>query len=198
MSKPSKLNGLFFDHLFKTVISGDSSPFNKMAKKLYDIDVDYFEKVPAWTERISSELAFQLKDDVLSDFGGLADNLLNRELKDRILGELNDCWNSATDKECDDRGKAAGNALAYIRESAPLYFDQFKPCPEINEDDLQKLYRKAKRRSLVERIRQNNEEDVIIFHHALMQKTAWECKELIETRIMRFIEEVLDEFAAKD
>ena len=63
---------------------------------------------------------------------------------------------------------------------------------------MQKLYRKAKRRSLVERIRQNNEEDVINFHHALMQKTAGECKELIETRIMRFIEDVLDEFATMD
>ena len=57
-------------------------------------------------------------------------------------------------------------------------------------------YKKAKRRSLGERIIQSNNVDVIDFHHALMYKTVWECKDLIEARTIQFIEEVVEDFVA--
>lgn len=63
--------------LTTAVIYVDNSPYHQLQKKLYDIDVDYFEKVPAWTERIPSKLDFKLKNDIVTDFNKLANQLLD-------------------------------------------------------------------------------------------------------------------------
>jgi hypothetical protein len=88
--------------------------------------------------------------------------------------------------------------MASIKQFAALYFARENPCPKVDEGTLQKKYNKAKRRGLFERIGQTNNADVIEFHHALMYKTVWECKELIENRTIRFIEDLMKAFVTME
>ena len=83
--------------LTTAVIYADNSPYHQLQKKLYDIDLDYFEKIPAWTERIPSKLDFKLKSEIVSDFNKQADQLLNQELKSRLIQELGSI--TVTEKE---------------------------------------------------------------------------------------------------
>ena len=78
--------------LFRSIISSESSPYRQMIKKLNDIDTDYFDKIPAWTEQLPSELDFQLRDNILKDFGKLADELLGLELKSKCIDQLIEEW----------------------------------------------------------------------------------------------------------
>ena len=176
------------------VIYRDLSPYHQMTKKLYDIDVDYFDKIPAWTERLPSELDFQLKDNILKDFGKLADELLGLELKSKCIDQLIEEWESVPNHEDENRETVFEGTMASIKQFATLYFSRENPCPKVNEETLQKKYNKAKRRGLFELIGQTNNADVIDFHHALMYKTVWECKELIENRTISFIEDVMKAF----
>ena len=171
--------------LTTAVIYADDSPYHQLQKKLYDIDIDYFEKIPAWTERIPSELDFKLKSDIVADFNKLSDQLLNQELKSRLVQKLNIGNITATEKEVNE-------AFESLKSMAPLYFNKTKPCPQVEEKKLCKLYRKAKRRSFWERIFRTNGGDVFDFHQALMYRTVWECKELIENRSLQFIKEVMN------
>lgn len=170
--------------LTTAVIYSDDSPYHQLQKKLCDIDVDYFEKIPAWTERIPSKLDFKLKSDIVADFNKLADQLLNQELKNKLIQELNLGSITITEKEVNE-------AFESLKGMAPLYFNKTKPCPQVEEKELRKLYRKAKRRSFWERIFRSNGSDVFDFHQALMHRTVWECKELIENRSLQFIKEIM-------
>ena len=165
-----------------------------MIKKMNDIDSDYFEKIPAWSEQLPSELDFQLKDNILKDFGKLADELLGQELKSKCLNMLIEEWRSVPNHEDENREIIAEGTMASIKQFATLFFSRENPCQKVDEETLQKKYNKAKRRGLFERIGQTNNTDVIEFHHALMYKTVWECKELIENRTISFIEDVMKAF----
>ena len=185
-------NNQLFRHVFKIVVLDNKSPYHQAVKKLNDIDVDYFEKIPAWTEQLPTELDFQLKENILNDFDKLADELLNQELKTKCIGALLEARRTTIDPE----KEIMESTMASIKQFATLYFGRENPCPKVDEETLQKKYKKAKRRSFGERIIQSNKADVIDFHHALMHKTVWECKDLIESRIIQFIEEVIKDFIA--
>ena len=192
MTASNLLNEQFSGILFSIIISAESSPYHKLLEKLNDIDTDYFDKIPAWTEQLPSELDFQLKENILNDFDKLADELLNQELKTQCIGELLEARGTTVDSE----KEVIENTLASIKQFATLYFGRENPCPKVDEETLQRKYKKAKRRSFGERIIQSNKADVIDFHHALMHKTVWECKDLIEARTIQFIEEVVEGFVA--
>ena len=177
-----------FSSINNAIIYGDTSPYHQLQKKLYDIDIDYFEKIPAWTERIPSKLDFKLKSDIVADFNKLANQLLNQELKSRLIQELNLGSITVTEKEVNE-------AIESLKGMASLYFNKTKPCPQVEEKELRKLYRKAKRRSFWERIFRTNGSDVFDFHQALMYRTVWECKELIENRSLQFVKEVMNSSA---
>lgn len=194
----SNTNNQLYIHVFKIVVLDDKSPYHQAVKKLNDIDVDYFEKIPAWEEQLPTKLDFQLKDNILKDFDNMANELLSQELKDRLIGELRESLSGAasTITKCDE--KAVQGIMESLRQVALVYFGKYEPCPEIEEATLQKKYKKSRRRNILERIGQTNNADVIDFHHALMYKTVWECKGLIERRIMRFIEEIIRETIANN
>ena len=189
----SNTNNQLYRHVFKMVVLDDKSPYHQAVKKLNDIDVDYFEKIPAWEEKLPTELDFQLKDNILKDFDKMADELLSQELKDRLKGELHESLSGEANisAQCDEN--EVQGIMESLSQVALVYFGQYKPCPEIEEATLQKKYKKSRRRNILERIGQTNNADVIDFHHALMYKTVWECKGLIERRIMCFIEEIIRE-----
>ena len=79
MTKTSVYTTLSFD-----VIADDNSTYNQMLIRLYDIEAEYFEKTPQWAEQPPTELDFQIKEVVLKDFDKLADETLDKKLKDRL------------------------------------------------------------------------------------------------------------------
>lgn len=190
MSLSTNDKGDFFYPLNNAIIYDEASPYHQMMKKLYDIDVDYFDKIPAWTERIPTRLDFRLKSDILADFNALADQLLNQELKSRLTEKLLEGLHSDSGN-CVISESEVRDTFGSLKLMIPVYFNQTKPCPEVEEAELQKKYRKAKFRSLWERITRTNGGDVFGFHQALMYRTVWECKALIEDRSLKFIEEVM-------
>lgn len=198
MSTFKFLGSQFSSILFTNIISEELSPYHQIIKKMNDIDTDYFDKIPAWTEQLPSELDFQLKDNILKNFGKLADELLGQELKSKCIDLLIGKWKSIPNHEDENREIIAEGTMASIKQFATLYFSRENPCPKVDEETLLKKYKKAKRRGLFERIGQTNNTDVIEFHHALMYKTVCECKELIENRTISFIEEVMKAFVAME
>ena len=198
MSQIISFSGQYPSLLFRSIISFESSPYHQMIKKMNDIDSDYFDKIPACTEQLPSELDFQLKDNILKDFGKLADELLGQELKSKCLNQLIKEWRSVPNHDNENRETLVKDTMASIKQIATLYFSRENPCPKVDEETLQRKYKKAKRRSLGERIIQSNNADVIDFHHALMYKTVWECKELIEDRTIKFIEDVMKAFVTME
>lgn len=187
-------NSHYFTPLLNAIIFNDTSPYHQMVKKLYNIDADYFDKIPVWTEQLPSELDFQLKDNILNDFDKIADKLLNQELKNKCIAELKEAIEITAGSE----KEIIEGTMASIKQFATLYFGREKPCPKVDEDTLHKKYKRAKRRSLGEHIIQSNKADIIDFHHALMYKTVWECQELIEKRTISFIEDVMKTFVAME
>lgn len=57
----------------------------------------------------------------------------------------------------------------------------------LTEDELQRMYIKAQRRNLWERITKNNKSDVIKFHHALMNDTYERCKDVLYESIESYL-----------
>lgn len=198
MTASNLLNEQLSGILFSIIISVESSPYHKLLEKMNGIDTDYFEKIPAWTEQLPSELDFQLKDNILKDFGKLADELFEQELKSKCIDQLIEEWESVPNHEDENRETVFEGTMASIKQFATLYFSRENPCPKVDEETLLKKYNKAKRRGLFERIGQTNNADVIEFHHALMYKTVWECQELIEKRTISFIEDVMKTFVAME
>jgi hypothetical protein len=58
---------------------------------------------------------------------------------------------------------------------------------DFTEEELQKMYTDAKKRDLWERITQSNKGDVIAFHHALMDKTYEQSKDILYGCIESFM-----------
>ena len=86
MTMTSVFTTLFFD-----IIGDDNSTYNQMVNRLYDIEAKYFEKTPQWVEQPPTEVVFQIKEVVLKDFDKLADETLDKELKDRLNCLLHEC-----------------------------------------------------------------------------------------------------------
>ena len=185
MSRTSVYTTLFFE-----IVGDDHSPYNQMVKKLNDIETGYFEKTLHWAEQPSTELDFQIKADVIKCFDKLADDTLNKELKDRLFSLLQQCPGESRDYEWSMK------SIEFIKKEAYDYFGQIEPCPKIDEAFLQRLYSKA----LCACSEGNGQGNIGYnkgFHHALLHNTIWECKELIERRIIKFIDEDLREYAVK-
>jgi isoleucyl-tRNA synthetase len=60
------------------------------------------------------------------------------------------------------------------------------------EEELQQLYTAANRRNLWERITQTNKNDVIEFHHALMDKTYEQCKDIFYSCLESFMHDEIN------
>lgn len=180
-----------FTVLLGEVVWGGLSPYHQMLKKIYDIETDYFIMTPHWAEQPPIDLDFQLKDQVIKNFDKLANETLDKELKDKAIGILQESPN-----EIGDYVWATKN-VGYTKQHLHDYFGQIKPCPKIDEAFLQRLYNKAISAFSLESNEQGNTGFNKGFHHALLHNTIWECKGLIERRIIQFIEEVISEAVSK-
>lgn len=68
----------------------------------------------------------------------------------------------------------------------------FIPSPKYDDEELNRLHEQAKKVTLLEHIMQNNRKDIIDFYHALMDRTEWECKVLVERKISQFLTQLAE------
>lgn len=119
-------------------------------------------------------------DKILDDVRQYAIQLLNESgIRDRINEIMKDV-DSVTAKEAFDRAKE--KLRDYVYASSIL-----NGSSNFTEEELEKMYTEAQKRDLWERITQNNKSDVIRFHHALMDKTYKQCKDVLYGSIESFV-----------
>lgn len=168
------------------VIKEVDAIYPKFMKRVNDIDIDYFEDIARDTEEIPTELNFELRDKVLDDVKQYAMQLLDESnIKIQIESVIKDA-DAATAK--DIIKSAVKEMRSYVYSSSIL-----NGSSDYTEEELQKMYTDAKKRSLWERITQDNKGDVIKFHHALMDKTYEQCKDVIYESIESFLYRKLHE-----
>ena len=149
-------------------------------KRVNDIDIDYFDEITRDSEELPKELNFELRDKVLDDVRQYAMQLLEESGIRNRVGNLMKDVDAATAKEVLDNAKEKLREYAYASSI-------LNGSSDITEEYLQQLYTDAKKRDLWERITQNNKADVIRFHHALMDKTYEQCKDLLYGCIESFL-----------
>ena len=149
-------------------------------KRVNDIDIDYFDEITRDSEELPKELNFELRDKVLDDVRQYAMQLLEESGIRNRVGNLMKDVDATTAKEVLDNAKEKLREYAYASSI-------LNGSSDITEEYLQQLYTDAKKRDLWERITQNNKADVIKFHHALMDKTYEQCKDLLYGCIESFI-----------
>jgi len=166
--------------IYDIVVEEVDRLYPQFIKRVNDIDIDYFEDITRDSEEMPMELNFELRDKVLDDIRLYAMQLLEESnIKSRIE-YLTKVIEEATIKE------ALGNAKEMLR--GYIYANSFlNGSSDITEEELLKLYTDAKKRDLWERITQNNKKDVIEFHHALMNKTYEQCKDVLYDSIESFL-----------
>ena len=149
-------------------------------KRVNDIDIDYFDEITRDSEELPKELNFELRDKVLDDVRQYAMQLLEESGIRNRVGNLMKDVDATTAKEVLDNAKEKLREYSYASSI-------LNGSSDITEEYLQQLYTDAKKRDLWERITQNNKADVIKFHHALMDKTYEQCKDLLYGCIESFI-----------
>jgi len=154
--------------------------YPQFMKRVNDIDLDYFEDITRDSEEIPTELNLELRDKVLEDVRQYAMQLLQESgIKNRIEEIMKDT-DAATAKETFDSTKKL--ISSYIHVSSI-----FNGSSRFTEEELENMYKEAKKRDLWERIIQNNKNDVIEFHHALMDKTYEQSKDALYASIESFL-----------
>jgi hypothetical protein len=149
-------------------------------KRVNDIDIDYFEGITRDSEEMPKELNFELRDKVLDDVRLYAMQLLeNSNIRSRIESLTKDIDAETTKEALENVQKMLRD---YVYASSIL-----NGSSDMTEEELQKIYANAQKRDLWERITQNNKKDVIEFHHALMNKTYEQCKDVLYDSIESFL-----------
>ena len=166
--------------IYDIVVDEVDALYPQFMKRVNDIDIDYFENITRDSEEMPAELNFELRDKVLDGVRQYAVQLLEGSNIRNRIEYLTKVIDAETLKE------ALGNAKIMLRNY--VYASSFlNGGSDITEEVLQELYTDAKKRDLWELITQNNKEDVIEFHHALMNKTYEQCKDVLYDSIESFL-----------
>lgn len=166
--------------IYDVVVEEVENIYPQFMKRVNSIDLDYFEDIVRDSEEIPKELNLELREIVLDDVRLYAMQLLDKSnIRRRIDVIMQDV---DLDITRDVFGKAKELIRSYIYASSIL-----NGSSAITEEELQKMYTDAKKRDLWERIARNNKKDVIEFHHALMDKTYEQSKDVLYDCIEAFI-----------
>ena len=174
-----------FTNIISTVITLPSSPYQHMMRKVNAIDTDYFESITRDENILSPELNLELKDKVLNDIDEQTNRLLfDSDLMEQILADTRSCLEKEGNAET-ARQKLTDTAQELLKYAQDRLL--FIPTPKYEDEELNRLYEQAKKVTLLEHIAQNNRKDIINFYHALMDRTEWECKALVERKTSQFL-----------
>ena len=172
----AKLSRLIYDIVVEEV----ETIYPQFMKRVNNIDLDYFEDIVRDSEEMPKKLNFELREKVLDDVKQYAMQLLEESnIKRRIDAIMQDVGEDSA-REAFEQAKKLIRSYVYANSI-------FNGSSDFTEEELQKMYTDAKKRDLWERIVGNNKNDVIGFHHALMDKTYEQSKDVLYGCIESFI-----------
>lgn len=179
------MNQKAFTNIISTVITLPNSPYQRMISKVNAIDTDYFEPITRDENILSPELNLELKDKVLNDIDEQANRLFfDSDLMGQILADIRNRLEEEGNIETSQQ--TLTNTAQELRKYAQERL-LFIPTPKYEDEELNRLYEQAKKVTLLEHILQNNRTDIIAFYRALMDRTEWECKALVERKTSQFL-----------
>lgn len=185
------LTNCLYSTIYWEAIGNDTSPYGLLKKKLYSIDTDYFEHIPAWTEQLPETLNVDLLSKITDDFRILVEQKFNSDFEENLLNRIHAMVReSAPDADSEVVAKACEIAKEKIHKTAGLYFN-YAPCPRVRLTEVLRKYQDARKITIGERIMGNNNADVLDFHHALMYRTIWDCKKIIDDGAIMFTDNLL-------
>ena len=168
------------NRIYDIVVEEVETIYPQFMKRVNDIDLEYFEDIVRDSEEIPEELNFELREKVLDNMKHYAMQLLETSnIKRRINAIMQDV-NADTAREAFAQAKEL--IRSYVNASSIL-----NGSSEFTEEELQKMYTDAKKRDLWERPTQSNKNDIIGFHHALMDKTFEQSKDVLYGCIESFM-----------
>jgi hypothetical protein len=168
------------NRIYDIVVEEVETIYSQFMKRVNDIDLEYFEDIVRDSEEIPEELNFELREKVLDNMKHYAMQLLETSnIKRRINAIMQDV-NADTAREAFVQAKEL--IRSYVNASSIL-----NGSSEFTEEELQKMYTDAKKRDLWERLTQSNKSDIIGFHHALMDKTYEQSKDVLYGCIESFM-----------
>lgn len=186
------LTNCLYSTIYWEAIGNENSPYGLLKKKLYSIDIDYFEQIPAWTEKLPETLNVDLLSKIMDDFRMLVEQKFNGDFEEMLLNRIHAMiQESSPDADSEMMAKACEIARERIHKTAGLYFD-YVPCPRVQLTEVLRKYQDAREITLGERIRGDNNADVLDFHHALMYRTIWDCKKIIDDGAIMFTDQLLE------
>lgn len=166
--------------IYDIVVEEVETLYPQFMKRVNNIDLDYFENIVRDSEDIPKELNFELRKKVLGDMRQYAMQLLEESNIKRRIDAI------VQDVDADTASEAFEQAKEIIR-SYVFASSILNGSSDFSEEDLLKMYADAKNRELWERIVPNNKNDIIKFHHALMNKTYEQCKDVLYESIESFL-----------
>ena len=179
--------------IINELIQKHDSIYNSLMSKVNAIDTDYFEPITRDENILSPELNLELKDKVLNDINEQANRLFfDSDLMEQILADVRSRLEEEGDIE------TAQQTLTNTAQELRKYAQDrllFIPTPKYEDEELNRLYEQAKKVTLLEHIMQNNRKDIIDFYHALMDRTEWECKALVERKTSQFLTQLAERLA---
>lgn len=188
----NKLSKEIIEAIVAEVINKDGSPYKQMIGKVGSIGVDYFENIEMGNE-LAEDLNLNLKEKIVEQFKKMYDELLmetdivNKVMMDvraKAAKAISETEKITTDKEV---MRVANNLKVYANNR--LLFIPEAPC---QESDLKDKYEQAKRITAIEQIMQNNDKDVVDFYRALISRTEWECRDLIERQTSQILKTIAE------
>jgi hypothetical protein len=168
------------NRIYDIVVEEVETIYPQFMKRVNDIDLEYFEDIVRDSEEIPEELNFELREKVLDNMKHYAMQLLETSNIKRRINAIMQDMNADTARETFVQAKEL--IRSYVNASSILNGNS-----EFTEEELQKMYTDAKKRDLWERLTQSNKSDIIGFHHALMDKTYEQSKDVLYGCIESFM-----------
>ena len=172
--------------IISRVLEVNDSPYKRMMQKANDIDIDFFEDISRDTETLPAELNMELKYKVLDSFKEMSQQLfvesgLEQQLIEMVKESAVVVKNTMGTEAYVDYMHSIANEI--FRSAGGLTIEE----PVVADAELRDKFEAAKRITMKELVLRNNKADVIAFHHALMERTWWECRELIAEQTKSFL-----------
>ena len=177
-----------------SVLDQYDSPYRTLLRKVNNIDVEYFDHIDLNSEVLNPQLTLDAKEKIINDVQALADNILTSELAQKLATEINLKLQKKNNPNFDEQllKKTIFSLNHDIIDLHDSYLAYSTEPSSYDNNNLQKLFKKAQEITWLESILNTNKEDIKDFHDSLMNNIFWECKKLIVKRYLEFIRMMLD------
>ncbi len=188
-TKEDTISRELFEKVIYETIKSETSPCKRLEKIINDIDIDFFEDITRDKNVLSPELNMGLKEKVTDAFRCDMNALLDESgIEQQVLSDVHKSLVVLDDT------KIVAEVIHKLKSDLHKYAEErllFVPAPEYDMADLQEKYDRAREITVMERIMRNNKKDVIDFYHALLNRTEWECQNIMERSISELLQHIV-------